>query len=85
MKDLIIQVFVAYIITAVIVRGNIFYKFREWIKPKTKWLVRGGRHPIDCRMCTGVWISLAVALAYSAPLNTLFIFGASYFLATQER
>jgi hypothetical protein len=86
------QVFGAYIITAVIVDGNIFYRIREWIKAKTPWLFKGNppRHLLECRMCTGFWVSVLVALlTCGISMETVFsfflIYGASYFLATQER
>jgi hypothetical protein len=81
-------IFAAYIITAVLVNGNIFYGFRRWFKTWTPWLYKGDplRHMIDCRMCAGFWISLVVTLATGLPLWAFFIiYGASYFLATLER
>jgi len=85
MTSLILQIFTTYIITAVIVRSNVLYGFREWFKKKTSWLKRGGRHFIDCRMCVGLYVSIGVGLAYSDIYSILVIYGASYFLATQER
>ena len=103
MKGIITGIFAAYIITAVLVNGNIFYSVREWAKKKTPWLVKGpkyqARHMLDCRMCVGAWVSLAVYLSlatgyWPSPDEGLrpaswslafLIYGASYFLATQER
>lgn len=81
------EIFGSYIITAVLVNGNIFYRFRELFKSKTPWLFKGKtpRHLIDCRMCTGFWVSLAVSVACFDILYFPLVYGASYFLATQER
>lgn len=86
MKE-IIAIFSAYIITAVLVNGNVFYSFREWFKIKTPYLFKGipPRHLIDCRMCVGFWISLIVAIIVNDLSIFLLIYGVSYFLATQER
>lgn len=84
---IIVEIFAAYIITAVLVNGGIFYGLREWVKSKTPWLFKGNpaRHLIDCRMCAGCWVSLAVAVACGDWLLFPLVYGASYFLATQER
>ena len=81
------QVFGAYIITAVIVNGNIFYRVREWVKAKTPWLFKGNppRHLLECRMCTGFWVSLAAVVVCQNWLMFPLVYGGSYFLATQER
>lgn len=81
------EIFAAYIITAVLVNGGIFYQFREWVKARTPWLFRGNppRHMLDCRMCTGFWVSLAVVAACGDYIIFPLVYGASYFLATQER
>lgn len=81
------EIFGAYIATAVIVDGNIFHGFREWIKPRTRFLFKGSppRHLLDCRMCTGFWVSLAVSVACGDWAMFPLVYGASYFLATQER
>ncbi len=85
MIEYALQILAAYIITAVIVNGGVTYRMRGWIKLKTRWLVFGGRHFLDCRLCVGLWVSITVAFAYGVPHNILLIYGASYFLATQER
>lgn len=81
------EIFGAYIVTAVIVNGNIFHGFRELVKPHTKFLFKGNppRHLIDCRMCTGFWVSLSVSVACGDWITFPLVYGASYFLATQER
>ena len=87
MISMISAIFAAYIITAVLVNGNIFYSIREMLKRKSPWLVKGnpGRHMLDCRMCVGFWVSVAVSLATGQWMTFFLIYGASYFLATQER
>lgn len=81
------EIFGAYIFTAVIVDGNIFHSFREWLRPRTQFLSKGSppRHLIDCRMCTGFWLSLIISILCGDWLMFPLIYGASYFLATQER
>jgi hypothetical protein len=81
------EIFAAYIITAVLVNGGIFYRFREWMKARTPRFFKGSppRHLIDCRMCTGFWVSLGVSSVCGDWLLFPLIYGASYFLATQER
>lgn len=109
---LISSVFAAYIITVVLVRGHLFTYFRCRLRVRTLWLIKGPPgdrwHLIDCRVCTGAWVSAAITavaivccgvvcwitgmglvafclctivLLAAVPI----IFGASYFLATQER
>ena len=84
------KVFAAYIITCVVTSSSLFGPLRERVKRATPWLVIGeSKHPIECRLCLGFWVSLLVCLctspAESALLNILPVYGASYFLATQER
>jgi len=89
--EIITAIFAAYIITAVLVNGNIFYTAKEWMKEKTPWLIKGpkyqGRHMLDCRLCVGAWVSLAVYwLLVTGHWSLVFlIYGASYWLCTQER
>jgi hypothetical protein len=94
MIKIVTGIFASYIITAVLVNGNIFYTAREWIKDKTPWLVKGpkytGKHMLDCRMCVGFWVSLVVYLTlyFTYDLHPSFfflIYGVPYFLSTQER
>ena len=40
---------------------------------------------VECRMCTGFWVSLGVVLIAGEPWQFLPVYGLSYFLATQER
>jgi hypothetical protein len=72
--DFIIAVLSSYIITLVLAKGSIF----DSIRPKHKFF--------SCRLCIGCWVSLIVTLVTSFDI-TLWLptYGASYFLATQER
>lgn len=85
MTDLLIQIFSAYILTLLVVANPVFDRQRKWVKDKTAFLVVGGKHLLDCRLCSGLWVSLVVAVFYGTLENILLIYGASYFLATQER
>ena len=84
------KIFASYIITCVVASSSLFEPLRERVKRATPWLVIGeGRHPIECRQCLGFWVSLLVCFCTAPPelaiLNILPVYGASYFLATQER
>ena len=84
------KIFAAYIITCVVASSSLFGPLRERVKHATPWLVIGeSKHPIECRLCLGFWVSLLVCLCTSSPelmkLDVLAVYGASYFLATQER
>lgn len=61
---LIAAVFASYIVTLVLVRGHIFTYPRCRFRMCTLWLIKGPpgdrRHPIDCRLCTGAWVSAAI-------------------------
>lgn len=85
---IVIAIFGAYILTAVVTGSSLFYTPREWFKFRTPWLAPAPDHPhfIECRLCVGFWVSLALAaILCDAWPDTLLIYGASYFLATQER
>jgi hypothetical protein len=86
----LLEGFAAYIITCVVASSSLFGPLRERVKRATPWLVIGeSKHPIECRLCLGFWVSLLVCLCTSPPelitINVLPVYGASYFLATQER
>jgi len=63
---LLVSVFATYIITAVLVKGHLFTYFRCRFRMRTVWLIKGPpgdrRHPIDCRLCTGAWVSAAITM-----------------------
>ena len=84
------KIFASYIITCVVASSSLFGPLRERVKHATPWLVIGeSKHPIECRLCLGFWVSLLVCFCTAPPelaiLNILPVYGASYFLATQER
>lgn len=84
MLHFLLAIFGSYIITKVIVDGSILESSRLWFMRHTKWLqVKGHPHFIVCRLCVGMWVSIAVGLWTDC--NILLIYGASYWLATQER
>ena len=80
------SIFASYIITCVLCKSSVFEYFRTFVKHYTPQL-RIGNHPhfIECRLCVGFWVSIIVCLAYNSIYNLPLIYGASYFLATQER
>jgi len=87
MKVYIAAILSSYIVTLVIAGGSIMQPFRRWIMIRSPWLQIGDNpHPIVCRLCLGCWVSLVVVLAFGLGLAAwLPVYGASYFLATQER
>lgn len=76
-------IFISYIITRVITGSTLLTKARLWLIDKHKLLDLG------CRMCIGMWVSLAVTITtYGIEFEMskfLIIYGASYFLTTQEK
>lgn len=84
MMNLLVCAIVSYIITIGIVSSPHLEGIRALIRSITPWL---GTKPyfIDCRLCMGFWVSLAVCLVYGSYDLTLPVYGLSYFMATQER
>lgn len=83
---MISAVLCSYVMTFIITSSNIMAPIRGIISERTEFLKYNHKHPIYCRMCTGMWISLVVAMCYQMGISDFFIiYGASYFLATQER
>ncbi|MCK5132408.1 MAG: hypothetical protein KAR40_09700 [Candidatus Sabulitectum sp.] len=83
--DIVVQIFAAYIVTLALVASKALKRPREIFKGLTPWLEIAGRHPADCRLCTGFWVSIAVWIIAGVTVNPFLIWGASYFLVTQER
>jgi hypothetical protein len=79
-------IFLAYVITFIIASSSVFEPIRSIIKSKLQILQIGdNKHFIECRMCIGFWVSL-IACVVANKLDLFFVvYGASYFLATQER
>lgn len=40
---------------------------------------------LECRMCSGLWVSIGVVTFAGEPWQILPVYGLSYFMATQER
>lgn len=84
MLQILLAIFSSYIITKVMVDGSILEPFRLWLMRQTKWMqIKGHPHFIVCRLCVGIWVSMFVGLWTEC--NVLLVYGASYWLATQER
>ncbi len=83
--NVLAQIFGAYYITLALTKGNALYKVREWFKEWTPALKINGKHGIDCRLCTGFYVSIVVWYLFGMTTNIFLIWGASYFLVTQER
>lgn len=94
--QILVEVFTVYILTNVIVNGHGMDIVRRWCR-KYLWFlsakIPGGQkangfseiHLIDCRFCTGLWVSLVVCWLYGDTNLFFLIYGGSYFLATQEK
>lgn len=87
MIDLSLAVFTAYIVACVIGSSSLFEAFREYVKRKAPGLKIGQRkHFIECRLCLTFWTSCFAVLLFALSPSMIFpIYGAAYFLATQER
>lgn len=79
------EIFTTYIITAVIVNGHALASFRTWFVKTFPWLTMGGKNLIDCRLCVGFYVAIPIGWLYNDIQNILLIYGASYWLCTQER
>lgn len=82
-----LEVFATYIVTCVVTSSSLFARPREIIIEATPWLrmERTAKHPIECRLCLGFWVSAALCGFSGDFMTFLPVYGASYFLATQER
>jgi hypothetical protein len=83
----VLEIFAAYILTMLIVKSHALHSFRVWFIKLTPMLFKGEppTHLINCRLCTGFWVSLVIAGIYGDITLFPLIYGASYFIATQER
>lgn len=82
---LAVEIFTTYIITAAIVNGHALASFRTWFAKTFTVMTIDGKNLIDCRLCVGFYIAFMVSLAYNDIQNVLLVYGASYWLCTQER
>lgn len=89
MIELSMKALGVYGITVIVVSGYIFQPFRAWFQKKTPFLLFDGSHPITCRLCIGVWVTIILCGAWKELPDLvrmiLAINGLSYFLVTQER
>jgi hypothetical protein len=83
-----VAVFSAYILTVVVTGSSLLAPIRGWLLIHTPRLRITPDYPhfVECRLCVGFWVSGAICLASGLPWPMVgLIYGASYFLATQER
>ena len=82
----------SYITTAVVANGSVLNKLRRWAILNTPWLQMKPmwpefellpKHYFVCRLCLGALVSAVFAVGFDS--NWFLVYGASYFLATQER
>lgn len=85
MIELLSAIFLSYIATLLITSSTILSNLRVLVIKNTPFLSFSGKHLIECRLCTGFWLSLLSAFLYGDVKIFPLIYGASYFLATQER
>ena len=87
MTKLLLAVFTAYIATVVVTSSSLLEPGRRWLIARTPRLQISPTHPhfIECRLCVGFWVCLILCLALGDLRLLGFVYGASYFLATQER
>ena len=91
MTHIIVRALVVYILTVLVTDGLGFLGIREWIKRKTPFLSREYHttrriHLLDCRLCSGFWLSLIFSPLRGYSIATwLAIYALSYFLTMQER
>jgi hypothetical protein len=92
--------FGVYALTTFITSSELLAPPRKYVVSKTPGLRsplsymhkrRGARddgepvHPLECRFCTGGWVSLIVAASLMDVALWLPMWGFSYFIVTQER
>lgn len=95
---MITQILTVYVITLIICSSSILDPPRQWLISKTPGLYSPfarffskyqysaeAKHFVECRMCTGVWISVLVCIFYHSLAQYSIVFGVSYFMTTQER
>jgi hypothetical protein len=92
------QTLMVYGLTLILTTSTVLKPIRQWIILRTPHLYNplnmnfssqditsDDLHLVECRMCMGVWITFCACL-YGQNLDYYWVvFGASYFLATQER
>lgn len=81
------EIMTTYAVTIIVTSSSIMEDFRSWFKHSTQGTVldKKPKHFIECRLCFGFWASVAICLLYEDVASMLVVYGASYFMATQER
>ena len=90
MSDLVHLSLASYCVTFLLAQSRAGE--RLWRDPverlfERKWphLIFEVQYFLECRQCTGFWVSLGICFFSGNLLLFLPVYGASYFLATQER
>ena len=82
----LLEVLTVYIITCVITSSSLFEYPRKHFMELTPMLkFQEHKHFIECRLCVSFWVSLIVSISIGELLYVFPLYGAAYFLATQER
>jgi hypothetical protein len=95
---LLTQIFICYSLVLIVCTSTILDPVRQAIITATPWLYsplaryfknyipdQDIPHMIECRKCMGIWIALCICIVYESFPDFFIVYGASYFLATQER
>lgn len=85
MREIALQSLSVYIVTLVIVKGDIFNSLRTWLRPRTSWLITGETWLFSCRLCVAFWVAILVTTMYSNIMNVLPVYGLAHFLNMIER
>lgn len=85
--DLILAICTAYISACVVGSSSLFEPLRlRVIKNLPMLRIGNNKHFIECRLCLTFWTScFAVSIFTQDITHVLPVYGAAYFLATQER
>lgn len=87
MIDFAYAILTAYVLACVIGSSSLFEPLRlKVIKILPMLRIGNNKHFIECRLCLTFWTScLSVAIFTQDLYHILPVYGAAYFLATQER
>ena len=87
MIDFALAALTAYICACVVGSSSLFEPLRLRLIKKLPMLrIGNNKHFIECRLCLTFWTScFAVAIFTQDITHVLPVYGAAYFLATQER
>ena len=93
MNDILIMALSSYAMTLLLTVSYVGGKFwrepilsalESFLKEGSKFM-EAAEYFLECRMCTGFWVSIAVVAFMGEPWQFLSVYGLSYFAATQER